>query len=346
MVKLGIYALCKDQEDQVDGFVEQMEHVDHVLVVDLGSKDDSVLRLRNRGVRVIELKMESDRADLNRTAALEAMSESMDVCMCLEMYQRLDHGWALMIKNSWVQGCTRMTYWINEGKHRYLGDWIHARHGYAWRYPIHEELIPTSPENEHHVEVDLRQEQQPVKLNLPLLKKGIEENMNIGYLRMKMAHDCLYAACGSSEDLSPHFEGRLAVERALHCEDLNPGERAYTCFIGSLLYPIADRESWLMRAVIEEADCREWWYHLADYLSANGHSQRALVAIDHAARLDDLPHKKHNSLDAWGPELYILAAKCAVDCDRRDLADRYYTRGTRLFKDSVELARLYGEFLS
>lgn len=344
MTKLGIYALCKDQEDQVDGFMDMVEGVDHVLIVDLGSKDDSVLRLRSRGARVIELRMRSERADLNRTAALEALPEGLDVCMCLELYQRIDHGWVDQIKNSWVQGCTRMTYWIHEGKHKYLGDWIHAREGYAWRYPIHEELIPTAPENEYHCEIHLRQERKRI-LNIDLLKTAIDENMHIGYLRMKAAEDILMSDPFSAKDDVIYY-----VEDALNCEDLTQSERAFTCFLGSLYcqskFDHNSEELWLMRAVIEETGCREWWYHLAKLLQQRSHSQRALVAINHATNLDDEPHKIHNTVEPWGPELYILAAKCATDCEERALADSFYMRGTRLFTDSIELAKLYGEFLS
>ena len=53
-MKIVVYAICKNEEKFVDRWVDSMSEADKIVVLDTGSEDNTVEKLRNRGVFVTE----------------------------------------------------------------------------------------------------------------------------------------------------------------------------------------------------------------------------------------------------------------------------------------------------
>ena len=51
-LKIVVYAICKDEEQFVDRWMDSMSEADRVVVLDTGSTDDTVARLEARGAAV------------------------------------------------------------------------------------------------------------------------------------------------------------------------------------------------------------------------------------------------------------------------------------------------------
>ena len=53
-MKIVVYAICKNESGFVDRWMDSMQEADRVIVLDTGSTDDTVQKLRSRGARVYE----------------------------------------------------------------------------------------------------------------------------------------------------------------------------------------------------------------------------------------------------------------------------------------------------
>ena len=52
--KISVYAISKNEEKFVDRWVDAMEEADEIIVLDTGSSDKTVEKLKKRGVKVIK----------------------------------------------------------------------------------------------------------------------------------------------------------------------------------------------------------------------------------------------------------------------------------------------------
>jgi hypothetical protein len=93
----------------------------------------------------------------------------------------LEPGWRKVVEEMWTPGTGRLRYkqdW--GGDHIFYAEKIHARNSYDWRYPIHEYIIPITPEKIVRYDgVLIRHEPDTGKSRgqyLPLLEKATKEN--------------------------------------------------------------------------------------------------------------------------------------------------------------------------
>ena len=57
-MRIAVYAICKNESQFVDRWMDSMSEADQVVVLDTGSTDDTVERLKKRGAQVtVELTL-------------------------------------------------------------------------------------------------------------------------------------------------------------------------------------------------------------------------------------------------------------------------------------------------
>ena len=68
--KVCVYAICKNEEQFVDRWMDSMGEADQVVVLDTGSEDGTVERLRARGALVTREVIDPWRFDTARNRSL------------------------------------------------------------------------------------------------------------------------------------------------------------------------------------------------------------------------------------------------------------------------------------
>ena len=199
-MKIVVYSICKNESAFVDRWMDSMEEADQVVVLDTGSTDDTVERLRARGAQVTVETITPWRFDTARNRSLELVPSDADICVCTDLDEVFHPGWRQLLEAAWIPGAGRARYrytWsFNPDGSEGVVFWyekIHARHGYRWVHPVHEVLAwPEQGQPGPWVEaegIQLDHHPDPTKSRgqyLPLLELSVEEepddDRNVHYL--------------------------------------------------------------------------------------------------------------------------------------------------------------------
>ena len=84
-MKVAVYAICKNEEQFVDRWMDSMGEADQVVVLDTGSTDGTVERLRARGAEVTVEQIRPWRFDRARNRSLALVPEDVDICVCTDL---------------------------------------------------------------------------------------------------------------------------------------------------------------------------------------------------------------------------------------------------------------------
>ena len=80
-MRIAVYAICKNESQFVDRWMDSMSEADQVVVLDTGSTDDTVERLKKRGAQVTVELISPWRFDVARNRSLDLVSEDTDICV-------------------------------------------------------------------------------------------------------------------------------------------------------------------------------------------------------------------------------------------------------------------------
>ena len=145
--KICVYAICKNESQFVDQWYESMKEADEIVVVDTGSTDDTVEKLKACGIRVFEKTWSPWRFDEPRNYALDMATDECNIFISTDLDELLEPGWANILREKWVEGKhTRAQYkyaWSHaengEPARVFFYNKIHSRE-WRWLYPVHELL--------------------------------------------------------------------------------------------------------------------------------------------------------------------------------------------------------------
>ena len=101
--KVCVYTICKNEEKFVDRWMDSMGEADLVVVLDTGSKDGTVERLRARGAQVTVERILPWRFDAARNRSLELVPEDVDLCVCTDLDEVFHPGGAGTGLAAWVR---------------------------------------------------------------------------------------------------------------------------------------------------------------------------------------------------------------------------------------------------
>jgi hypothetical protein len=147
-MRIGIYALCKNEERHVFDWAETTDGADVVVVTDTGSTDSTVQRLKASGVEVARGYVCPWRWDDAHNLSLNHLPPDIDVAVRLDLDERLQPGWRAAIERAWVGDVNNLRYryvwsWTADGRPGVVfdSDRVHARHGFRWASATHEGLV-------------------------------------------------------------------------------------------------------------------------------------------------------------------------------------------------------------
>lgn len=145
-LKICVYAICRNEEQFVNRFMDSAKDADLIQIADTGSVDGTckaILDWGNRNTTPVQLNhisIKPWRFDHARNAGLALIPGDIDVCFSVDLDEVLQPGWREEIERLWVLGVTtRMEYFYNWGMDRVFNyQKIIARHGYYHIHPCHE----------------------------------------------------------------------------------------------------------------------------------------------------------------------------------------------------------------
>ena len=116
--KVCVYAICKNEEKFVDGWMDSMGEADLVVVLDTGSEDGTVERLRARGAQVTVERILPWRFDAARNRSLELVPEDVDLCVCADLDEAFHPGWREALERAWRPGLLPLYLELSAGRLR------------------------------------------------------------------------------------------------------------------------------------------------------------------------------------------------------------------------------------
>lgn len=187
-LKIAVYAICKNEEKNLVGWIKNIKDADQIVVLDTGSTDKSISILKENKIDFYEKKYNNFRFDQARNDALDLVNKDIDICISMDIDERFVSNWREIIEKVWKEDTKMLSYrytWSfkedgSEGTVFYISK-IHARNGFIWVHPVHE-VLKSIDGNEKIVLVkELKLYHYPDKNKsrgqyLPLLELSVQED--------------------------------------------------------------------------------------------------------------------------------------------------------------------------
>ena len=295
--KVCVYAICKNEEKFVERWVKSMQEADDIYVLDTGSDDGTVEKLKKLGVNVKVSIVEPWRFDVARNLSLEMVPDDVDICVCTDFDEVLENGWREKLENSWNDSVNRVRYnynWSFDDKDHpnvsfYL-DNIHSRKGYKWIHPVHE-VLTYNLSNEKVITVDdIVLNHYPDKNKsrssyLPLLEMSVKESplddRNMHYLGREYMYYQRWNDC--IDTLIKHLHLKTATWIDERSASMRFIARSYIA-----LSRYDEARMWLDKAIIEAPYLRDPYvekafleYKLKNYNEVIYYCNKALEIKNH-----------------------------------------------------------------
>lgn len=329
-MKICVYAICKNEEKNIEKWVESMKEADDIYVLDTGSTDKSVEILKKLGCHVKTFKFDNFRFDEARNMSLEMVPKDADLYVCTDIDERFNPGWRRLLEDNYSKGYTRVKYNYNwsfdeDGKPAtsfYLNK-IHTK-GYYWTHPVHEVLAFPYEEKELLIENIILNHYQSYKKErsnyLPLLelsvKESPEDDRNMHYLgREYMYYNMNEKAI---KTLHNHLNLKTAIWKDERCASMRYIARCYE----RLGYQ-EEADLWYEKAIKEAPYLRESYVDYAFFLYNNKDYKMAIKMLDKAFIITDKSKSYINEVYAWDYQIYDLYSICAYYLNKKDIAKTY-----------------------
>lgn len=320
-MRVAVYGTARNEEANLDGWLDSTTGADCVVVNDTGSTDDTYELLQaDPRVRGSRLPVEPMLFCNALNIALAQLPDDIDLCIRLDLDERLQPGWREELDKLTISGPTVLQPWFDHRGCTYRHDRIHTP-GFRWDLPVHEILIYDGPYERVPVKVTIEHHQDLTK----------DRSQVLGELQAALAND--------PDNLRlQHYLGREYTYRAdwqsaipllrVHAEsNAFPEERSESwrlladCY--SALMPAEDVPLRPYREATRSCpERREGWVALADICHQQG---RWLECLDATERALTITQKSwyFNQPFAWGGQPWHLAALASWNLGDFDAAARY-----------------------
>jgi len=270
--KICVYAICKNEKQFVDRWYESIKDADKIFVLDTGSTDDTVQKLKEHNIIVKTEIINPWRFDVARNKSLDMVDEDADICICMDIDEVALPGWREELEKNWDKDTTRIYYnynWSLDDNDNPLVNFyiekIHSRFGYKWTHPVHEVLTYTNGK-------EIKKTIDTITINhypdisksrgsyLPLLELSVEEDpyddRNMHYLGREYMYYGMYDKCINT--LIKHLNLKSATWKDERCASMRFIARSYK---NSNNYEEAIK--WYEKAIREAPYLRDSYIELA-----------------------------------------------------------------------------------
>lgn len=312
--KVCVYAISKNEEKFVERWVDSMKEADEIYVLDTGSTDDTVKKLKKLGVHVKRKIIDPWRFDVARNKSLELVPIDTDICVCTDLDEVFVSGWRKKLEKRWNKLVDKVKYNYNWSFDEYGNpattfyiEKIHKRKGYEWHHPVHEVLnvIP----NEVSIlapEITLNHYPDNEKSRgsyLPLLELSVKEDptndRNMHYLGREYMYYKKYNE--AIDTLEKHLNLPSATWDAERCASMRFIARCY-----QNLNRKKEAEMWWKEAIKEASYLRESYVELASFYRDEERYEEAYELLKEAFLIKEKAPVYINEAFAWNDYIYEL----------------------------------------
>ena len=314
--KVCVYAICKNEEKFVDRWYNSMKEADEIYVLDTGSTDDTVKKLKKHGIHVKIKKISPWRFDTARNESLSMLPKDADICVCTDLDEIFDPGWRKELENIWNNNITRLSYnynWLlddnNNPKVNFYIEKIHNRNDYTWVYPVHEILkyVGNKKENKiytDNITVNHYPDNTKSRSNyLPLLELSVKEDpendRNMHYLGREYMY---YGKWNKSIDtLIKHLNLKSATWKDERCASMRFIARNY-----QNLKRYDEARMWLDKAINEAPYLRDPFVERALLEYQLNNYKAVIYYCNEALKIESHCKSYINEIFSWDYTIYDL----------------------------------------
>ena len=314
--RVCVYAICKNESQFVERFMDSMSEADDICVLDTGSTDDTVEKLRARGAHVEQKIIAPWRFDVARNKSLKLIPKDADICCCIDLVERFQSGWREKLERAWQPDTTRARYrytwsFLPDGREGcvFWTDKIHKNGCYRWVNPVHEVLQYLGEGGERFVDaegVQLDHHPDPSKSRgqyLPLLELAVREDPQNDRNRHYLGREYMFRGewAQAVSTLKAHLAMPQAVWRDERCASMR--------YIARCLRRLEREDEaalWLHRAIAEAPHLREPYLEFADLLYQQKDWCGVIFMVNCALAITERPRTYICEPFAWGSFPYDL----------------------------------------
>jgi len=264
--KVIVYAISKNEEKFVDRWVDSMNEADEIYVLDTGSNDNTVKKLKKRNVIVKTQIINPWRFDTARNLSLDIVPKDADICICTDLDEVFEKGWRKKLENTWKEDTTRLMYnynWSLDENNKPIVNFyiskIHTRNDYTWTHPVHEVLTYKGKGEKVITTDEITVNHYPDNTKsrgsyLPLLELSVKENptddRNMHYLGREYMYYHKWNEC--IDTLIKHLNLPTATWKDERCASMRFIARSYKA-----LNRFEEARMWLDKAIKEAPHLRD-----------------------------------------------------------------------------------------
>lgn len=141
--KICLYAIAKNEAKNVDAWYESVKEADSIAVLDTGSTDDTVSKLKRHPDIIVEQKhYDFFRFDQARNDSLALIPDDCNICFTIDLDERLNPGWSDILRSEWdpeKHNRGTYSYYFRDDEFEKSRNWIHSK-DWTWMYPCHEAM--------------------------------------------------------------------------------------------------------------------------------------------------------------------------------------------------------------
>ena len=345
-MKICVYAISKNEEKFVSRWVKSMSEADEIYVLDTGSTDNAVKKLKEANVNVTTKIISPWRFDVARNESLKLVPNDTDICVCTDLDEVFVPGWRKELEKQWTKNTTRARYnynWRLDKDNNPIVNFyiekIHTKNGYKWIHPVHE-VLSYAKNNENIITLKNKtlnhypDEKKSRSSYLPLLELSVEENpnddRNVHYLGREYMYYGKWQLAITT--LKKHLElpsAKWRDERAAslrfisRCyKNLNNYEEARNYLNKAIEEAPYLRDAYVERALLE--------YKLNNYEETEKNCLKALKITTHEKTYINEPF-------SWDHTIYDLLAMSCYNLKKYNYAVYFSNLALQMAKDNERL---------
>lgn len=316
--KVCVYAICKNEEQFVDRWMDSMGEADEIVVTDTGSTDKTAEKLRARGAVVYVNEVKPWRFDVARNISLDHVPDDADICVCTDLDEVLVKGWRECLEKAWKPDTDRGRYIFNwslkpDGTPgvQFVYFKVHKKKDYRWKSPVHEYLAYVGGTSEKVVFIDgmvlnhYPDNSKSRSSYLPLLETAAREDPEDDRMNYYLGREYMYN--GQWKKCIDTLKGYLKLKRAVWNDERSAAMR----WIASSYSKLPDNGEayrWYYRAIAEAPYMRDPYVEFARLGYFLGDWELTFFMVEEALKIKNRSQTYVNMDYSWDFTPYDLGA--------------------------------------